>query len=59
MVGRRLGVGRVESVFLVCLADVDREHTPVDSAVNTSPLLLGILFSLSVLSMELCGRVAA
>ena len=39
--GCHVGVGPVEGVFLVCLVNIDRVLTPVDSA---SSLLRGFLF---------------
>ena len=44
LVGRRVGVGRDEGLFLVCLINVDRVLTPIDSAVIGSSLLLCFLF---------------
>ena len=47
LVGRRVGVGCVEGLFLVFLVSVHRVFVPVDSAVS---------FSLAVLLVELRGR---
>ena len=46
-VARRVGVGRVEGVFLLCVVNVNRvlSLSPVDSAVFASPFLLCFCFS--------------
>ena len=43
-VGRRVGIGRVESVLLVSVVDVDRVVAPVDS-VSASSWLFRLRFA--------------
>ena len=45
LIGCRVGVGRVQGVFLVCLVNVDRVLTPVDSAlIASSPFFFFFFF---------------
>ena len=44
MVGRRVGVGRVEGLFLVCLVSVYRVLVPIEHVVTVSALICCCLF---------------
>ena len=54
MIGRRVGVDRVEDLLLLCLVPADRALVQVEFVVTASALILCCL-SLAVGSVECCG----